>query len=74
MLRREILRSTGSLLRALALMLFFPVFLVVSLPLAAQVVTVSVQGRIYDSTGAAISGADVSAVNAATGFSRSVLP
>jgi Carboxypeptidase regulatory-like domain len=72
MLRPVILRSTGSLLRALALMLFFPVFLVVSLPLAAQVVTVSVQGRIYDSTGAAISGADVSAVNAATGFSRSV--
>lgn len=41
------------------------------LPLRAQVVTVTIQGRIYDTTGAAISQASVTAVNTATGFSRS---
>jgi hypothetical protein len=41
-------------------------------PSQAQVVTVTIQGRVYDATGAAISQASVSAVNAATGFSRSV--
>lgn len=41
-----------------------------SLPVTAQVVTVTVQGRVYDSSGAAISQATVTAVNAATGFSR----
>src|SRR5215470_3214529 len=39
-------------------------------PLTAQVVTVTVQGRVYDSSGAAISQANVTAVNAATGLSR----
>ena len=39
----------------------------------AQVVTVTVQGRVYDTTGAAISLASVTAVNAATGFSRSAI-
>jgi hypothetical protein len=42
-----------------------------ALPLRAQVVTVTIQGRVYDTTGAAISQASVTAVNAATGFSRS---
>src|SRR3984893_3982472 len=41
------------------------------LPLQAQVLTVTIQGRVYDSTGAAISQAAVTAVNPATGFSRS---
>jgi len=40
-------------------------------PLHAQVVTVTIQGRIYDTTAAAISQASVTAVNTATGFSRS---
>ena len=44
--------------------------LVVSLPVSAQVVTVTVQGRVYDSTGAAISQATITAVNSATGLSR----
>jgi hypothetical protein len=35
-----------------------------------QVVTVTIQGRVYDSSGAAIPQATVTAVNAATGFSR----
>ena len=40
------------------------------LPLHAQVVTVTIQGRIYDTTGAAISNAGVKAINSETGFSR----
>jgi hypothetical protein len=43
----------------------------VSIPAAAQTVNVTIQGRVYDSTGAAIPQATVSAVNTATGFSRS---
>jgi hypothetical protein len=39
-------------------------------PLGAQTVTSSIQGRVYDVTGATITGASVSAVNADTGVSR----
>src|SRR6184192_2386074 len=39
--------------------------------LSAQVVTVTIQGRVYDTTGAAIPQANVSVTNPATGFSRS---
>ncbi|HEY7099827.1 MAG TPA: TonB-dependent receptor [Terriglobales bacterium] len=46
---------------------------VASVLLNAQVVTVSIQGRIYDTTGAAISQANVTAVNAATGLSRNTV-
>jgi carboxypeptidase family protein len=42
----------------------------VGIPGIGQVVTVTVQGRVYDSSGAAISQATVTAVNAATGVSR----
>ena len=42
-----------------------------SISVVAQTVNVTIQGRVYDSTGAAIPQAAVSAVNAATGFSRS---
>jgi hypothetical protein len=38
--------------------------------LRAQTVTSSIQGRVYDASGAAISGASVAAVNADTGVSR----
>ena len=38
---------------------------------AAQTITVTIQGRVYDATGAAIPQAGVSAVNAATGLTRS---
>ena len=41
------------------------------LPLHAQVVTVTIQGRVFDTTGAAISQATVNVVNADTGFARS---
>jgi carboxypeptidase family protein len=42
-----------------------------ALPLHAQL-TVSIQGRVNDTTGAGISGATVNAVNSATGLSRTV--
>ncbi|MBZ5574141.1 MAG: carboxypeptidase regulatory-like domain-containing protein [Acidobacteriia bacterium] len=38
---------------------------------AAQTITVTIQGRVYDATGAAIPQAGVTAVNAATGLTRS---
>ncbi len=41
------------------------------LPARAQVVTATIQGRVYDASGAAISDATVTAANAATGFTRS---
>jgi hypothetical protein len=41
------------------------------LPAPAQTVSVTVQGRVYDASGAAIPGAAVTATNAATGLSRS---
>jgi hypothetical protein len=44
--------------------------LLLSLPSPSQVVTVTVQGRVYDSTGAVIPDAQVSAVNTATSISR----
>jgi hypothetical protein len=40
-------------------------------PALAQIVNVTIQGRVYDSTGAAIPQATVTAVNTATGLSRS---
>ena len=40
-------------------------------PAVAQTVNVTIQGRVYDSTGAAIPQATVTAVNTATGLSRS---
>jgi len=56
--------------RSLAHALCFIALLAAGLTVMAQVVTVTVQGRVYDSTGAAISQAAVTAVNAATGLSR----
>ncbi|HYL94366.1 MAG TPA: carboxypeptidase-like regulatory domain-containing protein, partial [Terriglobales bacterium] len=41
-----------------------------SLPALSQVVSVTVQGRVYDSTGAVIPDAQVTAVNTATSISR----
>jgi hypothetical protein len=62
-------QRSGFQARPYALCLILLASLVLSLQ--AQVVTVTVQGRVYDTTGAAISQASVTAVNAATGFSRS---
>jgi len=52
------------------LVMFLAVAVCLVLPLYAQVVTVSVQGRVYDPTGAAIPGANIAVVNIETGFSR----
>src|SRR5437667_7527695 len=41
------------------------------LPAQAQVVTATIQGRVYDPSGPAISDATVTAVNPATGLTRS---
>jgi len=61
-----------SKLRARVLTTLFAVaLLVASVSVTAQVVSVNVQGRVNDSSGAAISQATVTAVNAATGLSRS---
>jgi hypothetical protein len=56
--------------RTLSWALYFVVVLIAGLPGMAQVVTVTVQGRVYDSSGAAIPQATVTAVNAATGLNR----
>jgi len=63
--------ATGSGFRALSYVVCVVILAAVVLPLQAQVVTVTIQGRVYDATGAAISQASVTVVNAATGFSRS---
>jgi hypothetical protein len=56
--------------RALSCGFWLLLLAAMAIPLYSQVVTVTVQGRIYDTTGAAISGATVTAVNEATGLSR----
>src|SRR5206468_205957 len=62
--------SAQSSLRNLRLAALVAVLLAAS-SLSAQVVTVTIQGRVYDTTGAAIPQANVSVTNPATGFSRS---
>src|SRR5437870_711166 len=62
--------SAQSSLRNVRLAVLLVVFLTAS-SLSAQVVTVTIQGRVYDTTAAAISQANVSVTNPATGFSRS---
>jgi carboxypeptidase family protein len=57
--------------RATWLALCFVLFGISLAFLHGQEVTVTVQGRIFDSTGAAIPQANVTALNAATGLSRS---
>jgi len=61
---RDSIRTQHNLLVVILLVVFM-------LPLQAQVLTVTIQGRVYDTTGAAISQATVTALNPATGFSRS---
>src|SRR2546427_12174267 len=62
--------SAQSSLCNVRLAVLLVVFLTASL-LSAQVVTVTIQGRVYDTTGAAISQANVSVTNRASGVSRS---
>jgi len=60
---RKVLRFTRHVMGSVCLLL-------AGMLATAQVVTVTVQGRVYDSTGAAIPQATVTAVNSATGLSR----
>lgn len=62
--------ATKRIARMLMAALSLAALLAIGLPAAAQVVTVTIQGRVYDTTGAAIPQATISVVNAATGFSR----
>jgi hypothetical protein len=62
--------TTAQFSRSLAWAFCLVAVLVAALPGRAQVVTVTVQGRVYDSSGAAIAQATLTAVNAATGLSR----
>lgn len=62
-------KSIASFFRVLRWMLLPGVLAAVVVPLQAQV-TVTIQGRVYDTTGAAISQATVTVVNAATGLTR----
>jgi len=56
--------------RALSHGVWLLILLAVAIPLQAQVVTVTVNGHIYDTTGAGISQATVTAENQAIGLSR----
>ncbi|HKC72133.1 MAG TPA: carboxypeptidase-like regulatory domain-containing protein, partial [Terriglobales bacterium] len=56
--------------RVFACSLLCMLLVLLSLPSFCQVVTVTVQGRVYDSTGAVIPDAQVTAVNTATAISR----
>jgi hypothetical protein len=56
--------------RVVACSLLCMLLVLLSLPSLSQVVTVTVQGRVYDSTGAVIPDAQVTAVNTATSISR----
>ena len=62
-------KSIARFRRGLIWTLFLVVLAAVAVPLHAQV-TVTIQGRVYDTTGAAIAQATVTVVNAATGFTR----
>ena len=63
---------TKSTLKTLYGLVMFLALAMCLVPLHAQVVTVSVQGRVYDPTGAAIPAANITVVNSETGFSRSM--
>ncbi len=64
-------RVVSSGFRSLNFALYLMIAAFAVWPVCGQVVTVTIQGRVYDTTGAAISQATVSALNADTGFSRS---
>ncbi len=63
-------RRTFRTISALFLFLFF---VAASLPMQAQTITATLEGRVLDPSGAVLPGATVTAVNAGTGISRSVV-
>jgi len=67
----EIMNQAGAVRLRIANYAFFVlIILAMMLPLQAQV-SVTIQGRVYDTTGAAIPQANVTVTNAATGLTRS---
>jgi len=66
-------RAVKQLSHGLSCAVVLVVLVAATLPAKAQVVTASVQGRVYDVTGAAIPEAKLTVVNTATGLSRSTL-
>ena len=66
-------RAVKQLSHQLSCVAVLAVLVAAARPAAAQVVTASVQGRVYDVTGAAIPEAKLVVVNTATGLSRSTL-
>ena len=66
----RLVASTATALRCASIAALFLLFVAMALPAFPQVNT-SVQGRVYDTTGAAIPQATVTALNNATGVSRS---
>jgi hypothetical protein len=66
-------RAVKQLSHQLSCVAVLAVLVAAARPAAAQVVTASVQGRVYDVTGAAIPEAKLVLANTATGLSRSTL-
>src|SRR5215470_3109930 len=69
--RKDSNRAARSSSRMLRYAICLVMLATAAVPLHAQL-TVSIQGRVNDTTGAGISGATVNAVNSATGLSRTV--
>jgi hypothetical protein len=71
---RQTIAGSGAWKQLSRVGLFFWIVAAVSIgPAVAQTVDVTIQGRVYDSTGAAIPQATVTAVNTATGLNRSAI-
>lgn len=65
-------RPHGSTIK-LSLALVFVVPLLTGLRVGAQTITATLQGRVFDASGAAVPEASVTAINDSTGFSRSAV-
>jgi hypothetical protein len=69
-MKSEVTRRTVRRFAVLSAAICLAGLFTICLPGHAQVVSVTIQGRVYDTSGAAIPQATVTVVNAATGFSR----
>ncbi len=60
-------------LHAISALFLFLFLLAASLPMQAQTITATLEGRVLDPSGAVLPGATITAVNVGTGISRSVV-